>query len=541
MLLQAVLQQAWAEMPAAVLESPLTSDRHPDLPSRRASSAVFRQLLPRRTALHPATNLIKNHLMWNVDVKPEVAAEVVDVLTRHQAELEETARMFGLLPRLAADEGIRLPPVGEEAFFRLAYRAAARQLSGCPTDGAALRVLLGQRSGNDGKADDRTSGSLYSEVLAAVTDPPFRATLQHVLEAGRGERETWRAPTFVPEVWDGLCTALASLLDFPADRCLIELDTRPRWDAVLDAGAHRWGLRHGPARTVMLGERVPNSLPPPLDRTVTERLGSLLGRGTDGAKLRAARRTASDLLLETATRTSAPLGLRKPTSRTVMALGFFAADLLQPEAPEEVTARYGAAAARFGTEVSRAFRSMRRLLEYYEPQKPRGGGDDGVGAREGNLDDRSEASAADFLTARAAADALRTLMSEEASHHLAAAVWKTVHRNEVFALEPLTVAAAEKLVRQRAAHVSSSMARTHREHVASDLKRARLHNDILAILQRLPPDDQMTIATTRASVPHVVEARLKEANEAVRNQNPTAEWISVATVRAFLRGPSGNG
>ena len=500
MLLRAVLRRLWGDMPTAVLASPLTTDEGKDLPSKRASEQVLRQLLPRGTAMHSATYLIKDPSRWEADVKPEVAAEIADVLTRHVPALEATAEMFEILPRLAAEESIPIMPVGDDAFFRLAYRAAVRQLSGCTVDGDGLRALLGKRAGPGGGNDGGLKVTLYAEVMQELADPQFRETLEGVLEEGWRAREHCRAPEFLTDVWGDVILALCRLLDDLAELCLVELDGEPGWDAVLDAGANRWGLRRTPvARQVALGRRVPNALPPPLDRTVAERLGSLLGRGTDATKLREAGRGARELLLESAARASEPLGLSEPSSRSSLALGMFAAALLQAEDPSQVTDRYGKAAQQFGMKVSDGFSSVTRLLRYPAARREGEDGSDDV-THEGDLGGQSGAGADDYLVDRALADWLRALLSEEAADELTAAVWKNVHRREVLGLDPLTVGAARDLVRMRAVHVSNEMSGAFRRRVVAERRRVRLPGDIMAVLERLPPEDARAIATTRRAL-----------------------------------------
>lgn len=540
MLLRAVLRRVWREMPPAVLASSLTSTEGRDLPSRRCSTQVFPQVLPRSTAVYPATNYIKTPRMWEADIKREEAAEIGAVLTRHAPELEATAEMFEVLPRIAAEEGVAIPRVGDDKFFRLAYRAAVRQLSGAELDGEALRALLGEQWGRRRDFDGPT-GDLYAGVMAALAHPPFRATIEGVLDDGRRAREAWQVSGFVPEVWDDVIGVLCRLLETPEEPCLVVREGLPRWDAVLDAGAQRWGLRTT-AGPVVLGERVPNKLPRPLDRTVAERLGSVLGRGTDADKLSEMGRGVEELLLESAARASEPLGLSEPSSRSVVALGMLAADLLQADEPEQVTDRYGHAAREFGTNVSKAFGSVHKLLEYYDPRKARDSeGEGDVGAREGYIGEESEAEANQQLVNLGRADELRDLLSTTASDALTIAVWKIVHRHEVLGLEPVTVATARQLVRGRARHVSKAISDGFRESVSDQQKRERLPGDIMAILGRLSPEDARAIATRGSALPADVKTRLREANEANRREDPEAEWVSAAAVRRFLPRLGGNG
>ena len=540
MLLRVVLRKVWGQMPAIVLASRLTTEEGRDLPSKRASQSIFPQLLPRRSAERTATYLIKDPRRWENDVSPEAAAEIEEVLTRHIPELAATAEMFEILPKIAGDEGIDLRRVGDDRFFKLAYRAAVRQLSGCAIDGDALRALLGVS--NDDASDDGQPRRMYDEVRTALADSAFRTTLERVMDDGASATVQHQAASFVTGTWDDVILLLARLLENPGRQCLVELESNPPWDVVLDAGASRWGLRHTTAAgPVALGNRVPNALPPPLDRTVAERLGNLVGRGTDGQKLKDAGRSAHELLLESAARAIEPLGLSEPSSRSVLALALLGADLLQAEDPSEVTDRYGDSVTRFGVDVSRSFSSATRLLRFFDPAESRddeGGGDD---HHEGDLDRQGVAGADDYLVERGLADALRSWLSDDASDEMVAAVWSGVHRREVFGLESLTVATAVKMIRGRAVHVSNEMSRVFRNRAAAERKRVRLLGDIMKVLDRMSPEDQRAIATKGVQLSVEVKLRLQDANEAARREDPHAEWISASKVRRFVRGHDGNG
>lgn len=528
--LRQVMGDAWSLMSPRVLTSPMT-EQGTGLPSRRTRSNVFPQVVPRDSAQHDETYLIKSKSEWEyADIRAAAAEEIRAVLAAHAAVLHETSGMFELLPEIAREAGFRLPVVSDDAFFKMAYRAGAEAAAGRPFTVDTLCAYMMAHFGTT-----NVSEKLYQRVLDEVVASSTRADLEEDLDAAWSAREHWTLDSAeVDRVWDVVARELSEALargdaDFPADPP--DMETGLDAGRVVEMSAQRWGLCDtATVERPDFGTVLTLPLDLPLERTIVVRVLSVLGRGVAQRELTDAGVSARELLDEAVVRSALTLGLTHDASRRTVVLSALAADLLQVEEPKDVAAGYGPGAQAFGRQVSRSFsKAVGQWRRYAGLAAPK--------AEDGPEKDPVDHGAASerIVTDRALADAMQAEL-EEAHHLLVRAVWTNQHSEEVRRRDAPDLRAARSVVTKRGAHVASEMCNRVKGRRSDAMVHERLAIWIQKVCLRLEREDAVRIVGHRVGpLPPDLREAMRRANDAVSREEGAQVRITAAQLARYRR------